>query len=227
MTNGSSQGLFVVVSVVIFGIFVAISYSLFRDTLTPSLASIFGNSISFGQENLVSFERISLYKGEYAEIISDKNGEIQLERVDSDYDSSYANPFGLRLNVSDATIPWGYKMVFQYEIFVEGGTDFIISTDFNTYPVEGNSWSYSGNDNFGTTHSGDTTSNLFIGDTIKGNTWNTITVWYANDNKKNTGKVALYEKPVGTIIGIQLKDAYDKNVSKIKIRNLQYKIVKM
>lgn len=44
MTNGSSQGLFVVVAVVIFGIFVAISYSLFRDTLTPSLASIFSDS---------------------------------------------------------------------------------------------------------------------------------------------------------------------------------------
>lgn len=41
MTNGSSQGLFVIVAVVIFGIFVAISYSLFRDQLSPSLASIF------------------------------------------------------------------------------------------------------------------------------------------------------------------------------------------
>ena len=46
MTNGSSQGLFVVVGVVIFGIFVAISYSLFRDQLTPSLASIFSEHSS-------------------------------------------------------------------------------------------------------------------------------------------------------------------------------------
>lgn len=45
MTNGSSQGLFVVVAVVIFGIFVAISYSLFRDQLSPALASIFRESI--------------------------------------------------------------------------------------------------------------------------------------------------------------------------------------
>lgn len=44
MTDGSSQGLFVVVAVVIFGIFVAISYSLFRDQLSPSLASIFRDS---------------------------------------------------------------------------------------------------------------------------------------------------------------------------------------
>lgn len=44
MTNGSSQGLFVVVGIIIFGIFVSLSYSLFRDTLTPSLASIFQES---------------------------------------------------------------------------------------------------------------------------------------------------------------------------------------
>lgn len=41
MSDGSSQGLFVVVAVIIFGIFVAVSYSLFRDQLTPSIASIF------------------------------------------------------------------------------------------------------------------------------------------------------------------------------------------
>lgn len=46
MTNGSSQGLFVIVAVVIFGIFVAISYILFRDNLGPSMSAIFTDSIS-------------------------------------------------------------------------------------------------------------------------------------------------------------------------------------
>lgn len=41
MTNGSSQGLFVVVAIIIFGIFVLISYLLFKDTLKPSLANIY------------------------------------------------------------------------------------------------------------------------------------------------------------------------------------------
>lgn len=41
MTDGSSQGLFVIVAVVIFGIFVLISYILFRDTMKPSLAKIY------------------------------------------------------------------------------------------------------------------------------------------------------------------------------------------
>lgn len=44
MTEGSSQGLFVVVAVVIFGIFVGISYLLFRENLTPSLSKIFCDS---------------------------------------------------------------------------------------------------------------------------------------------------------------------------------------
>ncbi|EOH59649.1 leucine-rich repeat domain-containing protein [Enterococcus mundtii] len=45
MTNGTSQGLFVVVAIVIFGIFVLISYFLFRDTLQPGLANIFTNNL--------------------------------------------------------------------------------------------------------------------------------------------------------------------------------------
>lgn len=46
MTNGSSQGLFVIVAVVIFGIFVLISYILFRDNLKTGMSSIFEDSIN-------------------------------------------------------------------------------------------------------------------------------------------------------------------------------------
>ncbi|HBK4031851.1 TPA: leucine-rich repeat protein [Enterococcus faecium] len=45
MTNGTSQGLFVIVAVVIFGIFIFISYLLFRDTLKPSLSTIFTDGL--------------------------------------------------------------------------------------------------------------------------------------------------------------------------------------
>lgn len=44
MTDGASQGLFIIVAVVIFGIFVLISYILFRDTLQPKLSDIFKNA---------------------------------------------------------------------------------------------------------------------------------------------------------------------------------------
>lgn len=59
MTNGSSQGLFVIVAVVIFGIFVAISYIIFRGNLAPSMSSIFSDSIS----TATNFEQI-INKGE-------------------------------------------------------------------------------------------------------------------------------------------------------------------
>ena len=52
MTNGTSQGLFVVVAIVIFGIFVLISYLLFRDNLKPTLANIFTDGLEQSEENL-------------------------------------------------------------------------------------------------------------------------------------------------------------------------------
>lgn len=53
MTNGSSQGLFVLIAVIIFGIFILMSYLLFRDTLNPSLSGIFKDE--FGQINCSLF----------------------------------------------------------------------------------------------------------------------------------------------------------------------------
>ena len=52
MTDGASQGLFVIVAVVIFGIFVLIAYLLFRDTLKDSLGGIFKNATSTATASL-------------------------------------------------------------------------------------------------------------------------------------------------------------------------------
>ena len=54
MTNGTSQGLFVVVAIIIFGIFVLISYILFKDNLKPTLANIFTDGLEQGTCNLIS-----------------------------------------------------------------------------------------------------------------------------------------------------------------------------
>ncbi|MEQ2561324.1 hypothetical protein, partial [Sutterella wadsworthensis] len=51
MTNGSSQGLFVVIALIIFGIFVFISYLLFRDTMKPSLARIYCDAFNITSKN--------------------------------------------------------------------------------------------------------------------------------------------------------------------------------
>ncbi|EIB6519677.1 hypothetical protein K9D97_002264 [Enterococcus faecalis] len=45
MTKGTSQGLFVVVAIVIFGIFTLTSYLLFKDNLKPTLANIFTDGL--------------------------------------------------------------------------------------------------------------------------------------------------------------------------------------
>lgn len=45
MTNGTSQGLFVVVAIIIFGISVLISYLLFKDNLKSTLTNIFSDGL--------------------------------------------------------------------------------------------------------------------------------------------------------------------------------------
>ncbi|MFB5393761.1 hypothetical protein ACE4Y5_03605 [Enterococcus faecalis] len=46
MTNGTSQGLFAIIAIVIFGIFVFISYLLFKNNLNPTLANIFTDGLT-------------------------------------------------------------------------------------------------------------------------------------------------------------------------------------
>ena len=81
MTDGSSQGLFVVVAVVIFGIFVAISYMLFRDQLTPSLASIFSVATEQAGESFKSKRKIPLIEltanTDYSSKLADVGGILQ------------------------------------------------------------------------------------------------------------------------------------------------------
>ncbi|HCK2017842.1 TPA: leucine-rich repeat protein [Enterococcus faecium] len=51
MTNGNSQGIFVIIALVIFGIFCLISYILFRDTMKPSLARIYCDAFTITSKN--------------------------------------------------------------------------------------------------------------------------------------------------------------------------------
>lgn len=53
MTNGTSQGLFVVVAVVIFGIFLMLSQTIFGNTLQESLVGIFNDSTEITNEKLM------------------------------------------------------------------------------------------------------------------------------------------------------------------------------
>lgn len=53
MTNGNSQGLFVIVAVIIFGIFVLMSYLLFQDRLNVGLSTVFDDSLD------TSFSKVS------------------------------------------------------------------------------------------------------------------------------------------------------------------------
>ena len=56
MTNGTSQGLFVVVAIIIFGIFVLISYMLFKDNLKPTLVNIFTDGLEQSENSLDNYD---------------------------------------------------------------------------------------------------------------------------------------------------------------------------
>ena len=68
MTNGTSQGLFIVVAIVIFGIFVGMSYTLFGDEMAPALVDLFGDSTE---------QADAILKGTV--IDENNNGEVDLE----------------------------------------------------------------------------------------------------------------------------------------------------
>lgn len=52
MTNGTSQGLFIVVAIIIFGIFILTSYLLFRDNLKPTVANIFTDGLEQAKDSV-------------------------------------------------------------------------------------------------------------------------------------------------------------------------------
>lgn len=84
MTNGTSQGLFVVIAIIIFGIFIFISYLLFRDTLKPSLGGIFTDGLEQGLCSLKGYCPTDIEAERedkdfvYAKIRSGKNGETDI-----------------------------------------------------------------------------------------------------------------------------------------------------
>lgn len=87
MTNGTSQGLFVVVAIVIFGIFVLISYLLFRHNLKPTLANIFTDGLQQAKDNLNSENENSFPKKDNIIFTGEKNDSSQL----LGYQYSYLN----------------------------------------------------------------------------------------------------------------------------------------
>ena len=80
MTDGTSQGLFIVTAIVIFGIFVVLAYILFEDTLSPAMASMFTIATEQAHTRLDKWKQVnyvSVASGtDFEEIIEHKNNSI-------------------------------------------------------------------------------------------------------------------------------------------------------
>lgn len=83
MTDGANQGLFVIVAVVIFGIFIAISYLIFRDTLNPSLSGIFSDGLTQASNSLGVDNSQEVTDSKYFETMS-YNGENYITKYKGD-----------------------------------------------------------------------------------------------------------------------------------------------
>lgn len=106
MTEGSSQGLFVIVAVVIFGIFVLIAYMLFQDKLKLALASIFEDTTEQVQNNLLGVNdsgnnNPSLPEDNNEPDDNESNDNTEYinvsitNTIDSGYDTDFLSPEGL------------------------------------------------------------------------------------------------------------------------------------
>lgn len=122
MTNGSSQGLFVVVAVVIFGIFVAISYMLFEDTLSPALASIFSDATEKAIstiENPILLEVIEKENGKRT-VIASNSSDMEIESIvlsGKDKNINLLKNGDFTNNMDDVSGKYGEKWVGRNRVF--------------------------------------------------------------------------------------------------------------
>lgn len=138
MTDGTSQGLFVVVAVVIFGIFVAIAYTLFEDNLRPSLASIF--SVSMEQASRSLTKNLLNSKS----IFTNVDFLTPFSYSGGTYTATYVSNSSNTNNTNKLVSIWtdGFLLV--------DGTTYTLSGNLflNGKPVGENQWTYKGNNNY-------------------------------------------------------------------------------
>lgn len=171
MTSGSSQGLFVVEVVVIFGIFVSISYTLFRYTLTPSLASIFKDSLYQTNKNISSYivttADLKTTDNRVAKITRQTKDELIYSHDGSNYTSN------IRLNTYYFKTETTYYLEYEIELL-----DGIVET------LGGHSASFVGGQPV------ETPKNFYIDGELKGN-YHSGVAFNLNKGEKHKIKVLL------------------------------------
>ncbi len=116
MTNGTSQGLFIVVAIIIFGIFIGLTYTLFgSEGLSNDLKGIFDNAL---EDALTTLDSSDVAKKDYTwnEVYSEENIEFKLLEKQTAYDLKPTLPFKMLDYEQDKT----FKVSF--DITLNSGT---------------------------------------------------------------------------------------------------------
>lgn len=230
MTDGSSQGLFVIVAVVIFGIFVLISYILFRDNLKVGLANIFEDSIQESENRLegtleMSDDILILHKQARKE-----KGTVYFKATEQQIKDSWVQVEGStqrnvnifsHLRSEKIIIPWGYSLEIHFDVLSK--YDIVISYDYNaSYTENGVNV---GNDTYTHPLEGDIGKNSFYAQTIKKDKITRVVTGFSNLNPNEGRNPKKY--PLQHYSKFLLVEKYNPDIKEVdlELSNFRYRIV--
>lgn len=219
MTDGTSQGLFIVVAIVIFGIFTLMAYILFEDTLSPALASMFTDGIEKTtkdidkQKNEVSRIHDEFIPSSAIRINPEnKEGVFQLKWDEKPVGGwGEGTPIGLQAK-EHIKLAWGEKITVSFDVISPMDSQLVV--DYNAKPLNINNH----NDYYGdrNTNSGAVHYNL------KANEKKTLSYFLVNNNVTvNPEHLDLYEH---STFGLHQK--YLTSGEVYEISNIRYQISK-
>lgn len=138
MTNGTAQGLYIIIAVVIFGIFTLLSYLIFQDPLSPKLTNIFEQSFLQTEEYLKDckkdyLKKIYVYK-EFPSVKKEEEISFSIDKFIV-HQEDKTGKYLFRVNKeAGLDVPWGSKYTFTFDVLTN--EDVILEIDYNASPKD-------------------------------------------------------------------------------------------
>lgn len=219
MTNGTSQGLYVIVAVVIFGIFVGISYLIFQDSLRPKLMKVFEQSTQEALKNTKIFNLMKFSPAYYSNVVENKDNTYSVKSNGLIGSWGDDTPVGIRNNNDPRIlIAFGETLEIRFEVMPTKDTYAIV--DYNAEQLAGQEPFSTGgtiNDMYGDNDSNINRSKKKTA--VKKDVWSEFSFKYTNNHENNVNKYTLKDISYFGIV----KSYFDTEDS-YKIRNIGYKI---
>lgn len=226
MTEGSSQGLFEIVAIVIFGIFVLISYILFRDNLKIGLSSIFEESISETIKNTTNFQKYENQMNKITPKITDLANGYHIKYNEQELEDLWYTDTQTRISFlnhkrsENIVIPWGYSI--EMNMTFESNTDFTLTYDYNS-SIKVSDGKFTGNDLHTNDYTGGKQTTYYEIPLKKGETKRILLGYSNNRLDRNPDMKDLYNW--STIMILKAHNSSIKDID-FKVIDISYRIFK-